>query len=126
MHYVYLTNNVVTDQAQIDPFTIFNSSYAEQFIKAPDEVTFNWTLKNGEWIAPLKPDIKAQNKQQAEELLRETDWTATIDIANSEYSNPYLTNQAEFLTYRNQVRAIAINPPTTPADFPNKPQELWS
>ena len=69
---------------------------------------------------------KLSNKTQAEKLLQATDWTATIDISNPEYSNPYLINQSEFLTYRSQVRAIAINPPTTPAEFPNKPEEQWS
>lgn len=55
MKYVYLTNNIVTDQAQVDPFTIFNESYAEQFIEAPDEVTHFWKLEDGQWIAPPGP-----------------------------------------------------------------------
>ena len=55
MKYVYLTNNIVTDQAQIDPFSIFSAPYAEQFIEAPDEVTHGWTLAGGEWIAPPVP-----------------------------------------------------------------------
>ena len=52
MHYVYLTNNIVTDQAQVDPFTIFSANYAEQFIEALDEVTFGWSYEDGEFIAP--------------------------------------------------------------------------
>lgn len=52
MHYVYLTNNIVTDQAQVDPFTIFSTNYAEQFIEALDEVTFGWSYEDGEFIAP--------------------------------------------------------------------------
>jgi hypothetical protein len=52
MHYVYLTNTIVTDQAQVDPFSIFSAPYAEQFIEAPDEVTFGWSLVDGEWVAP--------------------------------------------------------------------------
>lgn len=90
-----------------------------------------WQVVDGE--KPTYPPITIeqyetikQNKQQAESLLQATDWTATIDIADPEYSNPYLTNQAEFLTYRSQIRSIAVNPPTTPAEFPSKPQELWS
>ena len=75
---------------------------------------------------PSQQQIAAQNKAQAESLLQATDWTATIDIADPAYSNPYLTNQAEFLSYRSQNRAIAVNPPITPAEFPNKPVEQWS
>ena len=129
MHYVYLTDNIVTDQAQVDPFTIFYPEYAEGFIEAPDEVTFGWSLKNGQWIPPSTPPdptIQEQNKQQATSLLQQTDWTCTVDINNPEYSNPYLMNQDAFLAYRSQVRQIAVNPPTTPAVFPEQPKEIWS
>ena len=57
MHYVYLTNTIVTDQAQVDPFTIFSTNYAEQFIEALDEVTFGWSYEDGEFIAPPPPPI---------------------------------------------------------------------
>lgn len=70
--------------------------------------------------------IAVQNKQQATALLSQTDWTCTVDITNPQYSNPYLMNQDAFLTYRSQVRAIAVNPPTTPAVFPTQPEPVWS
>jgi hypothetical protein len=132
MHYVYLTDNVVTDQAQVDPYSIFYPEYASQFIEAPDEVTFNWSLVNGVWTAPPAPpaptpeEIQAQNKSTATSLLQQTDWTSIPDVANPEYSDPYLMNQNEFLAYRSTVRNIAVNPPTTPAVFPTQPQEIWS
>lgn len=130
MHYVYLTNSIVTDQSQIDPANVFNESYASQFIQAPDEVTFGWELIAGEWFAPPGPtpaEIQAQNKAKASQLLSETDWTCTVDITNPQYSNPYLTNQSDFLVYRSQVRQIAVNPPTTlVTNWPTKPTEVWS
>jgi len=70
--------------------------------------------------------IAAQNKTTATSLLSATDWTCTVDITNPQYSNPYLTNQSDFLAYRSTVRAIAVNPPNTPATFPDKPQEVWN
>lgn len=70
--------------------------------------------------------IAAQNKTTASQLLSDTDWTATVDISNPQYSNPYLTNQDEFLSYRSQVRAIAVNPPEQPAIFPEQPTAQWS
>jgi hypothetical protein len=80
-----------------------------------------------DWVGPLpQPDFSVQNKQQAQVLLSETDWTCTVDINNPQYSNPYLTNQDEFLAYRSTVRAIAVNPPTTPATFPEQPVATWS
>ena len=129
MHYVYLTNNVVTDQAQVDPYNVFNAGYASQFIEAPDEVTFGWSLVDGTWMPPPPPapeQIQAENKQEAKSLLQQTDWTCTVDISNPQYSNPYLMNQDAFLAYRSTVRQIAVNPPTTPAVFPVMPDEIWS
>lgn len=132
MHYVYLSENVVTDQCQVDPFNVFSAGYASQFIEAPDEVTFGWSYVNGGWNPPPAPpaptpeQIQSQNKAEASQLLSNTDWTATVDISNPEYSNPYLMNQPDFLAYRSQIRAIAVNPPTTPAVFPAKPSEVWS
>lgn len=128
MHYVFLSNNIVTDQCEPNPYSVFFPEYASQFIEASDEVTFGWSLINDQWIAPAptpEPDIQAQNKAQAESLLQATDWTATVDINNPQYSNPYLGNQSEFLAYRSQVRQIAVNPPTEPAVFPDKPNEMW-
>lgn len=69
--------------------------------------------------------IAAQNKATASQLLSATDWTATVDISNPQYSNPYLGNQNAFLSYRSQIRQVAVNPPTIPVSFPDAPQEIW-
>lgn len=130
MHYVYLTEKVVTDQSQVNPFSIFNASYAAQFIEAPDEVTFGWVLTEKGWQEPATPtpaQIKEENKQQASMLLQETDWTTIPDVSNPELSNPYLMNSTEFAIYRSQVRQIAVNPPSTLIEnWPAKPTEAWS
>jgi hypothetical protein len=68
---------------------------------------------------------KEDNKSRAEQLLQQTDWTATVDISNPQYSNPYLATQDAFLAYRSQLRAIAVNPPVV-ADWPVKPNEVWT
>lgn len=70
--------------------------------------------------------IAAQNKSAASELLSATDWTTIPDVADPAVSDPYLMNQAEYAAYRSQVRAIAVNPPTTPAVFPTQPTSQWS
>ena len=70
--------------------------------------------------------IQLQNSSQAQTLLSETDWTAIDSVANPAVSNPYLTNQAEFLSYRSTVRNLGVNPPTTPAVFPTQPTATWS
>jgi len=65
------------------------------------------------------------NKAKAVELLSVTDWTALPDVSDPEKSNPYLANAAEFNTYRNAVRQIAINPSAGYIIFPIKPVEDW-
>lgn len=71
-------------------------------------------------------NLRQQNKAQAESLLQATDWTATVDISNPAYSDPYLANQDAFLAYRSNVRKIAVNPPVTVSEWPIKPDEQWS
>lgn len=78
-----------------------------------------------EELAQLEANKKQANKAQAESLLQATDWTATVDINNPQYSNPYLDNQAEFLAYRSNVRKIAVNPPVTVDVWPTIPTEVW-
>lgn len=82
-------------------------------------------------IAPYVPPVPVpptaeQNKQTAISKLQVTDWAATVDIANSEYSNPYLTNQDAFLAYRSQVREYAVNPVAGFVNWPAEPTAIWS
>lgn len=63
-------------------------------------------------------------KNQASKLLYETDWTSIPDVA-SPSNNPYLTNQAEFLAYRQQLRQLAVNPVADPV-WPTIPTAQWS
>lgn len=77
-------------------------------------------------IPPIIPPTAEQNKQKAVNLLTESDWTATPSIADSQVSNPYLINQAEFLAYRSALREIAVNPQEGFITFPTKPNEQWS
>lgn len=108
--------NVITQGVrEIEPVQQFDDWYQawEVYDLDPEQIEYN------------ENQAKANNKQQAEQLLQQTDWTATVDISNPEYSNPYLGNQPEFLTYRSQVRAIAVNPPVTVSEWPTKPEEVW-
>lgn len=76
--------------------------------------------------APTPEEIQAQNKAKAQQLLSSTDWVEIPSVTDPA-NNPHLTNQADFLAYRSQVRAIAVNPPTTPVDpWPTLPSEQWS
>lgn len=76
--------------------------------------------ENAKLIAevPLK-----ECKEKASALLYETDWTTIADVADPA-NTPYLTNQAEFIAWRSQIRALAVNPVVDPV-FPPKPTEIW-
>lgn len=102
-------------------------------INSPELVEGEWidgwvvSEKTPEEQAQYIEGIKSQNKQQAEQYLSATDWTSITSVGDAAQSNPYLENQAAFLSYRSQVRAIAVNPPTTPVtNWPTLPVEVWS
>lgn len=98
------------------------------------------TLLDGTWVlgwtvttmtpeqkAVHDAEVRSQNKQEATQLLTNTDWTAIPSVSDPAQSNPYLMNQSAFLSYRSQVRNIAVNPPNTPVtDWPVLPVEVWS
>lgn len=82
-------------------------------------------------IAPYVPPVPVpptaeQNKQTAISKLQATDWSATVDIANPQYSNPYLANQDAFLAYRSQIREYAVNPVAGFIDWPIEPVAIWA
>lgn len=77
-------------------------------------------------LAELNAQVPFDNcKQQAKQLLYETDWTSIPDVGNPSASNPYLLNQGAFIAYRSQIRALAVNPVADPV-WPTQPTEQWS
>jgi hypothetical protein len=58
-------------------------------------------------------------KEEARKLLAETDWAATVDVQNA------LQNPIDWLTYREEVRRLFINPVVNPS-FPAKPDVRWN
>ena len=64
-------------------------------------------------------------KNQAVSILNATDWTSIGDVGNPQMSNPYLVNQAAFISYRSQIRNYAVNPVVDPV-WPEQPTEQWS
>lgn len=97
----------------------------------PEKVAGQWyttwvvTTYDPEQQAYVDEQCKQTNKQQASSLLSATDWTAIPSVADPAQSNPYLANQAAFLSYRSQLRAIAVNPPVVVDPWPTAPVEVW-
>lgn len=68
---------------------------------------------------------QTSNKLMASRLLYETDWTTIPDVSDPTKSNPYLENVSDFVSYRNALRQIAVNPPITIAEMPQVPLPNW-
>ena len=67
---------------------------------------------------------KMTNAQTAVGILNSTDWASISDVG-SPSNNPYLSNQSEFIAYRNVIRAIAVYPPAGQVTWPTAPTEIW-
>ena len=78
-------------------------------------------------LAPSTEETVAKEncKAQATTILQSTDWTSIADVGDPTKSNPYLVNQAAFISYRSTVRNYAVNPVVDPV-FPTAPTEQWS
>jgi hypothetical protein len=96
-----------------------------------DTAQIGWTYVDGKFIDPYIPPVPtpeeliAQCKQQATSLLSATDWTSIADVGDPTKANPYLVNQAAFISYRSTVRNLAVNPVENPV-WPTAPTEQWS
>jgi hypothetical protein len=76
------------------------------------------------WIPTQEADSKAANKATASSLLAGTDWTTISDIGLPE-ANPRLSNQDQFIAYRQVIRQIAVYPPAGEVVWPTPPTEVW-
>jgi hypothetical protein len=134
----------MTKKALIDPNTIVSTDKVRvaQVVEDGQEFTvaqpLYWTdcpddCLADEWdfdtvlnVCIKKVTTAQQNKDTAIGLLQETDWATIADVANPNLSIPYLTNQQEFISYRNQIRPYAINPVEGDIEWPIQPKAIWS
>jgi hypothetical protein len=125
-NYAQIENNLVVNLLLIDESNIPDWLIPPTYIET-DTAKIGDTYVDGEFIPYVAPPPSAEeNKQTAINLLQQTDWTSVADVGNPDMSNPHLMNQAEFIAWRSQVRAIAVNPVAGANIFSSKPQEQWS
>lgn len=94
--------------------------------ECPADCTTQWTYVDGQFIPPVPYVPTAEeNKATAVSLLQATDWTTIADVGNAQMSNPYLANQAEFISYRNAIRQYAVYPEAGNIQWPKLPTEDW-
>lgn len=124
-NYAQIQNDVVVNLIVADENNLPDWIISPEYIQS-DVAKIGDTYKDGQFIPYVYIPTAEDNKQTAINLLQQTDWTSVADVGNPELSNPYLVNQAEFIEWRSQVRAIAVNPIAGANVFPPKPQEQWS
>jgi len=70
------------------------------------------------------PPTAEQNQSTATKILNNTDWTTIADVADP-INSPYLSNQDEFIAYRNEIRKIAVYPTAGDLVWATAPAEVW-
>jgi hypothetical protein len=116
-------NNRIAEVA-VQSFEVAQPLY---WVDCADDVTTEWTYIDGVFAPPVVPVPTAdQNKATASSILTATDWTTIADVGNSTMSNPFLSNQDEFIAYRNEVRQYAVYPVDGNVNWPVVPQEVWT
>lgn len=111
-----MTNNFITAIYQLYPQVVWTRD-SEAFDVDNNEVKYDP-------VAVQERADKISCKQNAVQLLQATDWTTIPDVANPSDSNPYLTNQREFMTWRSEIRQLAVNPVANPV-WPTQPTPTW-
>jgi hypothetical protein len=103
--YVFLTDGVVTDRTQIDPYTVFEEHYASQFIEAPEEVEHFWTFDGTNWTPPPEPTIEQRwefVRFQRNGLLSQSD----TNVLPDRWAAMTSEKQQEWTTFRQELRDI--------------------
>lgn len=121
MRAALLQGNIVVNIIEVD-----NLDVLPNLVDATASGAIGDTYKNGQFISQEYLKQADENKAQAIALLKQTDWVELPSVADPLHSNPYLENKAEFIAWRSQVRAIAVNPiDGNISIFSEIPQEVW-
>lgn len=83
------------------------------------EQTWIVSAASPEEIAEREAAMRQANKEQASQLLFESDYTDLPNTADK------IVNLQEILAYREALRVIAINPPVTVNTWPTRPATVW-
>lgn len=129
--YAYTGTQEVPDgTTAIPPYNTFDAPPEQEGYYPFMDPATGWVLQPGGLPPeppPAPPNYSSENKQNAENILSATDWTAIPSVADPAQSDSYLLNQNEFLVYRSNVRIIAVKPPADVlVNFPPPPNEQWS
>ena len=83
------------------------------------EQTWVVSAASPEEIAQREAAMRQANKEQASQLLSESDYTDLPNTASQ------IINIDEIIAYRSALRIIAVNPPITVPAWPIRPKTNW-
>jgi hypothetical protein len=120
--------NVYNTEVFVDPgVEVFEISEADVSNISKSGVNNDWVYGNN--TVTYNPvavvPTAASNKAEAVKRLEATDWVNEPDVYDTA-NTPHLTNRNAFLTYRSQVRVIAVSPTAGNLDWPTEPTAVWS
>lgn len=69
MRYAFVQNGVVVEAWSRDPFELFSSGHASQFVDCPDDVEQGWLFDVTNWTSPLPVSVPELVKPTKEQLL---------------------------------------------------------
>lgn len=111
---------------KINAYLLVNNlgSITERITVIEPDVILTWDPLFGRepFLQQLDEAFAASPKAKAMEILAATDWVTMADVTTGTHK---LTNQAEFIEYRDKIRIIALNP-TANVVWPTMPTESWS
>jgi hypothetical protein len=102
-------------------------------ITSTDEIDSLETLKSlwqaehdkyQEYLTTVEYNPKRMNKTIARKILNQTDWVEMPSVTDTS-TKPFLTNKAEFDSYRARIRALLVDAPDTLYEFPAIPSPVW-
>jgi hypothetical protein len=105
----------------------YDETYVNDEPLIQEAIANGWDDLTGSWPPAPVPYIPTaeDNSNTAQSLLSSTDWTTLPDVA-LETNSTYLTNQAEFIAYRNEVRNLGVNGGAGNLTWPTIPTAKWS
>lgn len=96
----------------------YDPTHQQDLINAA--VAAGWTDITGSWPeAPSEQALKDACAAEAKARLANTDYSQLPDVS------AHLTNAADFVAYRAQVRTLLLNPVANPS-WPAEPTAVWS
>lgn len=118
--------DVVFEGPQASP-----TRYQVAYRDGVEQVNGKWYTKysvadmGADGIAAVDAQLKAANEARAKQELETSDW-AELPTVRDPSKTPHLVNAAAFDAYRVELRAIVVNPPVDVAQWPARPDAVWS